>query len=431
LRIVKNYGDVIQARYLALAGIEKAKALLYQDAISRKRSGRNHSGDLYNAPQEFKDSQLGRGQFRVFHQADTRDGGGLIYGITDEDSRLNLNQASAEELGKLPDMTPDIAAAILDWRDEDNQPMAGGAEADYYASLQPPYLPRNGPFQTTRELLMVRGVTRELFGGEDANLNGILDPEEDDGDDSYPPDNRDGVLDSGWSGLLTVDSSVRNVSASGQTRINVQSADESSLTGVHGISSDIAKAIIAYRGQNRLESLVDLLDVSAAPQANQPAANQNSNSNGPDNPPNASPARPNAANAQASAQKVISEDLLLEVADDITTADGQEQAGLVNVNTASLAVLECLQGITPELAQAIISYRQSSGFLPNTATLLRVPGMTRQLVKQLSSKMTVRSETFRILSEGEIKSTGARQRIQAIVRLGASDIETLSWREDL
>src|SRR5262252_8926633 len=41
LTIVKNYGDRIQARYLALAGIEKAKALLYQDALDRKRAGKN------------------------------------------------------------------------------------------------------------------------------------------------------------------------------------------------------------------------------------------------------------------------------------------------------------------------------------------------------------------------------------------------------
>src|SRR5258707_10684691 len=30
LRIVKNHGDSIQARYLALAGVEKAKALIYR-----------------------------------------------------------------------------------------------------------------------------------------------------------------------------------------------------------------------------------------------------------------------------------------------------------------------------------------------------------------------------------------------------------------
>src|SRR5207244_2379977 len=52
LRIVKNQGDVLQAHYLAMAGIEKAKALLYQDAIVRKRSAKNHTGELYDSPQQ-------------------------------------------------------------------------------------------------------------------------------------------------------------------------------------------------------------------------------------------------------------------------------------------------------------------------------------------------------------------------------------------
>src|SRR5207248_2070507 len=52
LLVVKNHGDVIQAHYLALAGIEKAKALLYRDARERKRSAKNHSGELYDAPKE-------------------------------------------------------------------------------------------------------------------------------------------------------------------------------------------------------------------------------------------------------------------------------------------------------------------------------------------------------------------------------------------
>ena len=35
----------------------------------------------------------------------------------------------------------------------------------------------------------------EFVRGEDWNLNGRLDPNEDDGDISYPPDNSDGKLD--------------------------------------------------------------------------------------------------------------------------------------------------------------------------------------------------------------------------------------------
>jgi hypothetical protein len=42
----------------------------------------------------------------------------------------------------------------------------------------------------------------------------------------------------------------------------------------------------------------------------------------------------------------------------------------------------------------------------------------------------VRSETYRILSEGKVKSTGVRRRIQEIVHIGLQDINTVSYRED-
>jgi hypothetical protein len=57
--------------------------------------------------------------------------------------------------------------------------------------------------------------------------------------------------------------------------------------------------------------------------------------------------------------------------------------------------------------------------------------MTREIFKQVEPKVTARSETFRILSEGKISSSGARQRIQAIVRVSSSDVVVLSYREDL
>jgi competence ComEA-like helix-hairpin-helix protein len=105
--------------------------------------------------------------------------------------------------------------------------------------------------------------------------------------------------------------------------------------------------------------------------------------------------------------------------------------GVININSASLDVLACLPGLNRDLAQAIISYRQSSGFLPNIAWLLKVPGITRDIFKQVAPRVSARSETFRIVSEGRVDSTGARQRIQEIVHIGLHDTATLSYREDL
>jgi competence ComEA-like helix-hairpin-helix protein len=424
LLVVKNYGDRIQARYLALAGVEKAKALLYQDARERTRSSRHHSGELYDAPDHFRDVTFGRGQFRVFRPGQEEEGGGVIYGVSDEESRLNVNVASAEELGKLDGMTPDVVAAIVDWRDADNQVTPGGAEWEYYASLGPPYQPRNGPFQTIRELLMVRGVSTQLLGGNDAQLNGLPGSPADSSDGNPP-----GVVNTGWADFLTVDSSVKDVSATGGDRVNVQTAEERSLTAIRGITSDIARSIVAYRGQHRLESIADLLEVTAAQNQNQNQLNTTSSANSRGRNQSAPPPTPQSS-SNSSGAKVVSDKLLMEIADDVTARSDADLAGAININTARLEVLACLPGVSPELAQAIISFRQSSGFFPNIAWLLKVPGMSSDIFKRVAPLVSARSETFRIISEGRINSSGVRQRIQEIVHIGLHDITTVSYRED-
>ncbi len=406
LLVVKNYGDKIQAHYLALAGIEKAEALLYRDAKDRSHSKKNHSGNFYNDAASFREVKLGRGVFNVLRRGRSDEGGEIIYGVSDEESRLNVNTADTNALGQLQNMTPDVATAIINWHGGDAT--ANAAEAQYYAGLQPPYQPRNGPFQTVRELLMVRSVTPELLLGKDIHQNGLLgDIGENDNDDNASVDS----ADLGWAGNLTVDSAVQNVDAAGDTRVNIQTADENSLMAIQGITSPIAKAIVAYRGQHQFQSIADLLDVT--PQNQNQNGAQNSNSGG-----------------DSDSGKVVGQNLFMKIADGITVASDQNLPGAININTAGLDVLVCLPGVTREIAQAIISQRSSGGFFANTGELLKVPGLTRDIFKQIAPLVTARSETYRILSEGRITSTGARQRIQAIVHIGLNDVKLLSWRED-
>lgn len=419
LTITKNHGDKIQAHYLALAGIEKAKALLYHDARERSRSARHHTGELYDAPDQFRDVEFGRGYFRVVRRARPDEGGGLKFGVSDEESRLNLNTATAAEFTKLEGFTPDLAVSVISWRgggDVAAQTLAV-VNADYYASLQPPCQARNAPFQTVREMLMVRGVEPALLLGNDPQQNGLIGDADGDASSPFGDDRQTGLVHSGWAGLMTADSAPRNVNAAGQARVNIQTADEAALTGVRGITVPIAKAIIQHRGQNRFQSIADLLDVSAA-------------QNQPDLPGGARPNQPNLAPGNPSGPKVIDENLLMDIADDLTTDENAEQPGLVNINSADRDVLACLPGVDRELAQAIISYRQSAGFFPNIAWLLRIPGMSQQTFKQMAPRVCARSDTFRILSEGKIKTTGARRRIEMIVRVGANDITTLAYREN-
>lgn len=429
LAITKNQADSVQAYYLALAGAEKAKALIFHDAASRKKAAVNHSGELYDAPKHFREIEFGRGTYSVLREAPPEAGGGLVYGISDEEGRLNINLVEMEELLKLERMLPEIAAAIIDWRDRDDNVTPNGAEVEYYSSLNPPYLPRNERIQTARELLQVRGVSSLLLLGEDANANGILDPEEDDGSVSDPPDNGDGYLGTGWAGSLSFDTQVRNENAAGETRVNVQDADEAALRTVRGISPELAKAIIAYRDQNRIENLDDLLEVAAiAPPSAQPGANQPVRAGvpGSENPGRAAP----GPRAQTTGPKLISQEMLLEMGDDITTSGEVAQRNAININSAGFDVLRCLPGMTDELAQAVINYRSSAGYFPNIAHLLRVPGVTRQIFRQVSPRLSARSETFRIISEGRVTSSGARRRLEMTVRLGrSSTLDTISYRE--
>jgi general secretion pathway protein K len=60
-------------------------------------------------------------------------------------------------------LSPDIVPPIVDWLDPDSIDSPGGAEADYYLRLVPPYEPRNGPMPTLGDLRLVRGIDDATF----------------------------------------------------------------------------------------------------------------------------------------------------------------------------------------------------------------------------------------------------------------------------
>lgn len=68
--------------------------------------------------------------------------------------------------GNASSMPPagDIAHAVKDWIDPDQQTtFPGGAEDNYYLGLQPPYRAANRPMASPSELLLVRGVTPKIY----------------------------------------------------------------------------------------------------------------------------------------------------------------------------------------------------------------------------------------------------------------------------
>ncbi|MBC8108093.1 MAG: general secretion pathway protein GspK, partial [Anaerolineae bacterium] len=87
------------------------------------------------------------------------------YGLMDESSKLNLNTATYEVLRTLPGMTDEIAGAIDDWRDIDDEPSENGAESNSYTGLSVSYRAKNADFEAVEEMLLLKGMTRDLMYG--------------------------------------------------------------------------------------------------------------------------------------------------------------------------------------------------------------------------------------------------------------------------
>ena len=245
------------------------------------------------------------------------------FGLVDEASKLNLNTATTAMLELLPRMTPQLAAAIVDWRDTNTDLTTSGAETETYQRLPVPYRCKDAPFESVEELRLVYGMTLEVLFGEDTNRNGVLDPNENDGDVSTPTDNRDGRLDPGLAEYVTVYSREPNLRSDGTARINVASTNLTELRTLlqTTFSTDRANTIMRGLGTNttNLRSLLEFY-----------------------------------------LQSGMTADEFAQVESDLTVSSASYQEGLVNVNSASETVLGCLPGIGVENAPSLVAFRKSN-----------------------------------------------------------------------
>ncbi len=88
--------------------------------------------------------------------------------VNEVQEKVWLKLLSAEEFELSQEEASGIIEALIDWIDEDDEPLGfGGAESSYYQGLETPYTPRNSPMEFIEELLLIRGITPELYYGTD------------------------------------------------------------------------------------------------------------------------------------------------------------------------------------------------------------------------------------------------------------------------
>ncbi|HOE95005.1 MAG TPA: type II secretion system protein GspK [Candidatus Sumerlaeota bacterium] len=244
------------------------------------------------------------------------------WGLVDEASKLNLNTATIEMLEALPNMTADLAAAIVDWRDADEELSPGGAESTDYETLDFAYSAKNGEFESIEELRLVLGVDEMVLWGEDRNANGILDPNENDGEASWPPDNADGRLDAGLAEYVTVWTRQPNTDPDGEPRLNLRG---------DSVQQDLRQMLVEQLDESKANDVMARLGGRLG-QIESPL--------------------------EFLIESGLTPEEFARVEPYLTVGDGDYRVGLVNVCVAPAAVLACLPGMDESQAEALVAARR-------------------------------------------------------------------------
>lgn len=378
----------VRAHWAARAGVEAAITQIgYNTVEPDATSTSTIAYDLEDAAY----GTLAGASFKVEHWANKQ----VYRGPADAHAKINVNTMDADALMTLPSMTEDTADAILDWIDTDEDVRPLGAEIGQYYNLRYPYQPRNDYVRSLPELELIAGVDPQEVRGEDWNLNGLLDPNENDGDLSWPPDNADGLLDAGWSQFITACSAEGGLGASGYPRLNLAAAEPEDIVRRLGLALQQATVITTYCAAGEAQ-LTDFISSDLATLTD--------------------PETGQRIDATARALTRAELGLLLEEC----SLDDAFSAGLypgkLNINTCDAEVLDYLPAIAPALADAIVLARdgRAEGFT-SLADLLDIPSMTRARLAALYPLLTVRSNVFTVTSRGRDEVTGLEIEMVAVV----------------
>jgi hypothetical protein len=473
LRAGVRSADYAQARAAAVSGVHYVAALLSDPEWLALAIG-----NPYDNPDYFQDIPVPRdpnnpsgkqAYFSVIHVFPLTGGGyQQRFGLADEGGKININALMALDpsgetlynaLLKLPNMTPEVADAIVDWVDSNDDARPNGAESAYYRGLAQPYSAKNGPLNTLDELLLVKGVTPQLLYGTDRNRNGV-------------DDENAGLVDRGWSDYLTVYGREVNVDSSGILRIWINGDD---IIGIYqallnsGLDADMAAYIVAVKifGNNNLvtvtedgqirpkskgkgagtgmgkqtqavyvaadaEQLITAVETRLAAIATSGRAissvmdligtgvilQRNNQTNPPQNLVYFSPLNDPARRAE----------LLPVLLDKIATREAVEMIPRLNVNTASREALLGLPGLTETEVDNILAARDNvvpfSLEAMTGAWLLTEAGLSISKFRNLERYITGTSMVYRVEVVGYFAEGGPTARVEAVIdsNLGAPRI---------
>jgi len=236
VNMVRNFKEQTEAYYIALAGLNRAIIELVRNESSPEKN-KLLADESEEAPIKSPRWRMntdippvafaeGRFKVRIGNEA-----GKINLNTADETLlKMMLNGFDLEEQEK-----SGIVDSIMDWRDENDVHRMNGTENDYYQSLPNPYDCKNGDFDAIEELLLVRGVTPDIYYGGLKNMVTAL-------------------KDSGSSrGKMR-----RRSSQASGAKICINAASRAMLLSLPQMTEELAQAIIDFRKEADFKSMGEL-----------------------------------------------------------------------------------------------------------------------------------------------------------------------------
>ena len=241
VNITRNFKGETEAYYIALAGLNRAIGELIKNEVMPPQTSSPKIVGEEEEPEDEEDEErwrvntdipavsYGDGQYEV--RIGNERGKININGANEALLKMMLNGFDLEEQEKSI-----IVDSILDWRDKNNLHRLNGAEDDYYQSLPEPYECKDGDFDSVEELLMVRGVTPEIFYGGLRDIVTVFKPSK---------------------GGTRVGKGLRTAK-SDEGKININAAPSKVLIALPSMTEDLAQEIIDHRKQSDFKSLTEV-----------------------------------------------------------------------------------------------------------------------------------------------------------------------------
>lgn len=453
-KAIRTHGAEVQIRAVMASGVAAIEAFVAQPYPDQQAAGGTvDNPDVFHNILVLDDtSARRRGWFSVVApRIEGEELTGIRFGLENESAKLNLASvlewetrqpgAGRQALLKLPNMTETLADSILDWIDPDSEPRQFGAEADFYTGRGVPYGPRNALPVSLEELLLVRGVTRDLLLGSDTNFNHTIDADE---ATSYA--DRLTALRSGgashWTALLTVVSAERNLTPEGAPRIDLNAPN---LKALHARLAEVfgpraADFVAAYRqfgpyrgsdaaaaaetelhldfalpGKYWFSSVLDLVGARVRVVA------QNA-------------VTPVVLDSPLASERSAMQDYLPTLLDYATIGPARPIRGRINVNLAPRVVLEGIPGMDDSLVSRIVGSRPSAD--PREESKYRWPTwlLTEGVVdlarmKALLPYITAGGDVYRAQVVAYFDVGGPSARVEVVVDATSVVPRELHWKD--